>query len=90
MLHPKSFTKTRHEHHIYVLVHVMECIDEALQLKRSIKVLNKKLLHNSYSNKWGCKPIFIEQKYYRIYMWHLNKVWNMNFVDNNEIIAVEK
>ena len=33
VLHPKSFTKTRHEHHIYVLVHVMECIDEALQLK---------------------------------------------------------
>ena len=49
MLHPKSFTKTRHEHHIYVLVHVMECIDEALQLKQSIKVFNKKLLHNSYS-----------------------------------------
>ena len=30
VLHPKSFTKTRHEHHIYVLVNVMECIDEAL------------------------------------------------------------
>ena len=64
----------------------MECIDEALQLKRSIKVLNKKLLHNSYS----CKPIFIEQKHYRTHMWHLNEVWNMNFVDDSEILAVEK
>ena len=42
-------TKTHHEHHIYVLVHVMECIDEALLLKRSVKVLNKKLLHHSYN-----------------------------------------
>ena len=33
VLHPKSFTKTRHEHHIYVLVHVMEWIDEVLQPK---------------------------------------------------------
>ena len=40
--------------------------------------------------KQGLKPIFIEQKYYRAYMWHLNKVWNMNFVDDNKILAVEK
>ena len=38
----------------------------------------------------GLKPIFIEQKYYRTYMWHFNKVWNMNFVDDNKILAVEK
>ena len=38
----------------------------------------------------GFKSIFIEQKYYRTYMWYLNKVWNMNFVDDNEILAVEK
>ena len=23
-------------------------------------------------------------------MWHLNRIWNMNFVDDNEILAVEK
>ena len=38
----------------------------------------------------GFKSIFIEQKYYRTYIWHLNKVWNMNFVDDNEILVVEK
>ena len=38
----------------------------------------------------GLKPIFIEQKYYRTYMWHLNKVWSMNFIDDNEILVVEK
>ena len=32
----------------------------------------------------------IEQKYYRTYMRHLNRIWNMNFVDDNEIIVVEK
>ena len=40
--------------------------------------------------KQGLKPIFIEQKYYRTYMWHLTKVWSMNFVDDNKILAVEK
>ena len=40
--------------------------------------------------KQGLKQIFIEQKYYRTYMGHLNKVWNMIFVDDNEILAVEK
>ena len=38
----------------------------------------------------GFKIIFIEQKCYRTYMWRLNKVWNMNFVDDNEILVVEK
>ena len=23
-------------------------------------------------------------------MWRLNKVWNMNFIDDNEILAVKK
>ena len=40
--------------------------------------------------KQGLKLIFIEQKCYRTYMWRLNKVWNINFVDDNEILAVEK
>ena len=40
--------------------------------------------------KSGLKLIFIEQKHYRTHMWHLNKVWNINFVDANEILAVEK
>ena len=35
------------------------------------------------------KPIFIEQKYYRTCVWYLNKVWSTNFVDDNEILAVE-
>ena len=38
----------------------------------------------------GFKLFFIEQKHYRTYMQHLNKVWNMNFVDDNEILAIEK
>ena len=40
--------------------------------------------------KSGFKPIFIEQKYYRTSIWHLKKVWNMKFVDDNETLAVEK
>ena len=27
---PKSFTKTHHEHHVYVLVHVIKCVDQFL------------------------------------------------------------
>ena len=38
----------------------------------------------------GLKTNFIEQKYYRTYMWQLNKVWNMNLVDDNEILTFEK
>ena len=30
VIHPKSFTKTCHEHHVYVLMHVMECVDKFL------------------------------------------------------------
>ena len=33
VLHRKSFTKTRHEHHTYVVMHVMKQIGEAFQLK---------------------------------------------------------
>ena len=40
--------------------------------------------------KYGCKAIFIEQNYYRTYIWGLNKVWSVNFVEDDEIIAVEK
>ena len=40
--------------------------------------------------KQGCKPIFIEQKYYIRYMQHLNKVGSTNFVDDNEILGVDK
>ena len=38
----------------------------------------------------GFKTIFIKQKCYRTYMWHLNKVWNVRFVYNNEILGVER
>ena len=30
VLHPKSITKTCHEHHVYVLMYVIECIDKFL------------------------------------------------------------
>ena len=38
----------------------------------------------------GLKPIFIKQNCYRTCVWYLNKVWSANFVDDNEILAVEK
>ena len=28
VLHPKSFIKTCHEHHVYVLMYVIECVDK--------------------------------------------------------------
>ena len=49
VLHHKSFTKTRHEHHTYGVMHVMKRIGEAFQLKRSIRMQNEKLLHDSYN-----------------------------------------
>ena len=30
MLHRKSFTKTSHEHRVYVLMHVIKCVDQFL------------------------------------------------------------
>ena len=30
VLHHKSFTKTCHEHHVYVLMHVIKCVDQFL------------------------------------------------------------
>jgi hypothetical protein len=36
------------------------------------------------------KTNFYWEKYYRTYMWHLNKVWSTNFVDDNATLAVEK
>ena len=33
VLHPKSFTKICHEHHVYVLMHVIECVDKFLVTK---------------------------------------------------------
>ena len=30
----------------------------------------------------GLKSIFIKQKCYRIYMWHLNKVWSTHFAED--------
>ena len=38
----------------------------------------------------GFKTIFIKWKYYRTCVWYLNKVWSINFVNNSEILAVEK
>ena len=40
--------------------------------------------------KQGCKPIFIEKKYYKTYVCHLNKVLGTNFVDDNTTLALEK
>ena len=28
MLHHKSLTKTCHEHHVYVLMHIIKCVDQ--------------------------------------------------------------
>ena len=33
--------------------------------------------------KYGLKQIFIKQKCYRTYMWHLNKVWSTHFVEDS-------
>ena len=30
VLHPKLFIKTCHEHHVYMLMHVIECVDKFL------------------------------------------------------------
>ena len=38
----------------------------------------------------GFKTNFIKQKYYRTCVWYLNKVWSINFVDDNEMPMVEK
>ena len=55
------------------------------QLKCETKVDSIVMLYHL-----GFKTIFIKQKCYRTYMWHLNKVWSANFVDDNEILAEEK
>ena len=54
------------------------------------KNVKRKLIQQLMYIKQGLKLIFIEQKYYRTYRWRLNNDWNMNFVDDNEILAVEK
>ena len=54
------------------------------------KNVKRKLIQQLMYIKQGLKLIFIEQKYYRTYRWRLNNDWNMNFVDGNEILAVEK
>ena len=30
VLHPKPFTKICHEHHVYVLMHMIKCVDQFL------------------------------------------------------------
>ena len=40
--------------------------------------------------KYGCSRIFIERKHYRTYIQNFSKVGSMNFVDDDEIPAVEK
>ena len=40
--------------------------------------------------KYGCSRIFIERKHYRAYIQNFSEVGSMNFVDGNEIPAVEK
>ena len=54
------------------------------------KNVKQKLIRQFMYIKQGLKQNFIEQKWYRTYMWRLNKVWNLNFVDDSEILAVEK
>ena len=54
------------------------------------KNVKRKLIQQLMYIKQGLKLSFIEQKCYRTYMWCLNKDWNMNFVDDNEILVVEK
>ena len=90
MLHPKSFTKTCHEHHTCVLMHVLKWVDNALQLKRSTKMRNESCSTIRTVNKYGCKLIFIEQKCYGTLLWRVNKVWSTNFEDDNEILGIKK
>ena len=40
--------------------------------------------------KYGCSRIFIERKHYRMYIQNFSRVRSMNFVDDDEIPAVEK
>ena len=40
--------------------------------------------------KYGCSRIFIEQKYYRMYIRNFSKVGSMNVVDDDEIPAVKR
>ena len=40
--------------------------------------------------KYGCSQIFIERKHYRTYIQNFSKVRSTNFVDDDEIPAVEK
>ena len=55
------------------------------QRKCEIKVNSIVMLYHL-----SLKLIFIKQKWYRTCMWYLNKVWSTNFVDDNEILVVEK
>ena len=55
------------------------------QLKYGAKVDSIVMLYHL-----GFKTIFIKQKCYRTCVWYLNKVWSTNFVDDSEILAVEK
>ena len=55
------------------------------QLKCETKVDSIVILYHL-----GFKTNFIKQKCYRTCMWYWNKVWSTNFVDDNEILVVEK
>ena len=54
------------------------------------KNVKRKLIQQLMYIMQDLKLFFIEQKCYRTYILRLNKDWNMNFVDDNKILAVEK
>ena len=48
VLRPKQITKSCHEHHVYVIMYVMDCVDNIFVLKMINKNVKYKLFHNSY------------------------------------------
>ena len=44
VLHRKSFTKACHEHHVYVLMHVIECVDQFMFLEMINRNAKRKLI----------------------------------------------
>ena len=58
VLHRKSFTKTCHEHHVYVLMQVIKCVDQFLSLE-TINGSTKRKLHSiAMLYHLGFKTIF--------------------------------
>ena len=51
---------------------------------------NERLIMMHEIIKYGCSWIFIKIKHYRMYIRNFSKVRSENFVDGDEIPAVEK